>query len=263
MSAHSELPSPSIHASVALALLESVKVLDRPEELLIDEDVTVTMPRRLGLSQVVDAEVRRLQQLARRGGRLDLDTWAGLIGLVERRPDAPAVGRRAGSDLAKTVSGWVPTFPLSMTLRLTSRRCIRSGGHLFGEPVFRLNGEAEPLEPKGLVRPRIDLNSDTALINRMFALPEVLLPLLEGFLEGVVHGSKVLTLHRENVLPELPSWLLQKADGSPDTPSNAATADLDEGSGVHQQDVELASPGSPLDPDNGRGRDTSGERPPA
>jgi hypothetical protein len=230
MSVTTEVPSPSVHARVALALLLSVKALDRPGELLLDEDVKVTMPRRLGLSQVVDAEVRRLQQLARRGGRLDLDTWEGLVGLVERRPDAPRVGWRAGNDLAKTVSGWVPTFPLSMTLRVTSRRCIRSGGHLFGEPVFRHNGEAEPLEPKGPARPRIDLNSDTALINRMFAIPEVLLPLLEGFLEGIVDGARVLALRRENAWPELPSWLLERADGRGDPPPAEAPAESGPGS---------------------------------
>ena len=48
-----------ISAVVALTLLEVIKQQDIPSEVLESEDPTVTMPRRLGLSDVIEMQIRR------------------------------------------------------------------------------------------------------------------------------------------------------------------------------------------------------------
>lgn len=235
MPTQSEPPQPKVHARVALALLESLRIQDRPEVFLIDEDVNLTMPRRLGLSRVVEAEAQRLTQLARRGGRLDPESWEGLVELVARRPDASTVGRKTGADLARSAPGWVPRFPLGVALRLTTRRCLRSGGFLFGEPVFVGHGYAEAAEKKGLRSPRIHLNAQSQLVSRMNLFPDVILPLLEGFLEGIVEEQGILSLVREPGNAMQPSWLLEK------TPVPVESMDPVPSTGVNEETGRDAS----------------------
>lgn len=42
-----------------LILLETMRDMDRPEEYLEGEDVAVSMPRRLGLSDVIYTQIHR------------------------------------------------------------------------------------------------------------------------------------------------------------------------------------------------------------
>ena len=243
MSAKTQSAHPKVHAQVALALFESLRVLDLPEEILKEENITLTMPRRLGLSQVVDAEVRRLQQLARRGGRLDATTWEGLLNLVARRPDAAAVGRRAGVELASAASGWVPGFPLSVALRATSRRCVRAGKLLFKEPVFLRQGLAEPLEGTRVRRPRIQLNPATSLAAHVEAFPAVVLPLLEGLLVGVTEVRGLFCLQKDEAEDAaVAGWLVQ--------PIPPHETDPGEVSGVNEEDA-AESPAAVQDEDEG------------
>jgi hypothetical protein len=76
---------------VALRLLEVMRGLDLPTEVLEDEDPTRTMPRRLGLSDVVDRQIRTLREDVRKGVRVSDEEVQGLIRLVVRRPDAEDV----------------------------------------------------------------------------------------------------------------------------------------------------------------------------
>ena len=52
----------SITPLFPLILLETLRDRDRPEEVLEDEDVSVSLPRRLGLSDVVMVQIRRFQE---------------------------------------------------------------------------------------------------------------------------------------------------------------------------------------------------------
>ena len=54
---------------MALRLLEAIKAQDSPPEVFEDEDPTVTMPRRLGLSNVVERQIRTYRHFVRRGTR--------------------------------------------------------------------------------------------------------------------------------------------------------------------------------------------------
>lgn len=86
---------------VALSLLEALRSTDTPEELLEDEDLQSSLPRRLGLSDAVGAQIRRYEQLADGKDSLGAREVADLLVLVDRRPDARDVFGRAGRWLAR------------------------------------------------------------------------------------------------------------------------------------------------------------------
>ncbi|MGE0158448.1 MAG: hypothetical protein AB7T31_03495 [Gemmatimonadales bacterium] len=121
---------------MALRLLEVMRGLDSPKEVLEDEDPSRTMPRRLGLSDVVDRQIRTLREDVRRGARVSDDEVQGLIRLVVRRPDAEAVFNQAGRLLAERRSaGWRRLLPRRMRLSLARTRARRGLHKLFGRPM--------------------------------------------------------------------------------------------------------------------------------
>jgi hypothetical protein len=111
--------------------------LDLPPEILEDEDPTRTMPRRLGLSDVVDRQIRTLREDVRRKVRLADEEVQGLIRLVVRRPDAQAVFVQAGRLLAEgnRSAGWRRALPKAMRFWLARSRARRRLQSLFGRPM--------------------------------------------------------------------------------------------------------------------------------
>jgi predicted hydrocarbon binding protein len=91
----------TVAAAFPLALLESVRDHDHPDEVLEDEDVAVSLPRRLGLTGVVGAQIRRYEGDERAGRTVHMNEVASLIRLVLRRPDADPILREAGQRLAR------------------------------------------------------------------------------------------------------------------------------------------------------------------
>src|SRR5437773_6434490 len=87
-------------AALPVALLEATRSHDRPTEVLEDENVTLSLPRRLGLSNVVDTQIRRYEDAVRSGRRIPLDEFTSLLKLVLRRPDAEPILREAGARVA-------------------------------------------------------------------------------------------------------------------------------------------------------------------
>ncbi|MDT8368763.1 MAG: hypothetical protein RQ745_06120 [Longimicrobiales bacterium] len=105
---------PRIRARLALAILEVLQAQDAPTEFLEDENLSQTMPRRLGLSDVVERQVRVYRTAARRRERITDAQLNDLFQLVVRRPDAPEifwhVGRRmAGGDGERLLSRILPS----------------------------------------------------------------------------------------------------------------------------------------------------------
>ena len=80
-----------VSPDVALALLEALRDADVPTEHLKHEDVQQSLPRRLGLSPVVEANIRRYAALSRDGGSIRAQEVGELFQLVSRRPDARSV----------------------------------------------------------------------------------------------------------------------------------------------------------------------------
>ena len=128
---------PRIAAVVALTLLEVIRDQDAPTEVLEAEDPTHTMPRRLGLSNVIDSQIRRYREEAGRRGRITDEEFRDLVRLVIRRPDSEEVFRNAGAFLAGEVRppGWRGSLPRSIAYGLARRRARRRLGKLFGRRV--------------------------------------------------------------------------------------------------------------------------------
>ena len=129
--------SPRISALVALTLLEVIRYQDVPTEVLDSEDPSHTMPRRLGLSDVIDNQIRRYREESRGGGRVSDDEFRDLVRLVIRRPDSEEVFYHAGSILAAddSPSGWRGRLPRSWGFSLARRRVRRRLVKLFGRRV--------------------------------------------------------------------------------------------------------------------------------
>jgi hypothetical protein len=144
----------TVPPEVALALLESLRAADIPTEHLKHEDVQQSLPRRLGLSPVVEANIRRYAALARDGGSLRAQEVGELLQLVSRRPDARKVfsstGRRlARSELkrkrigARSVAGGLPTG--------VRRRLGLKGVYRIARQLAPAGGVRVESKPPGLV----------------------------------------------------------------------------------------------------------------
>lgn len=94
--AHTSSRDGEVAALFPLALLESVRSHDRPEEVLEDENLTASLPRRLGLSDVIHSQIRRYEEARRKGRPVPARELEDLIKLVIRRPDAEEVLDESG-----------------------------------------------------------------------------------------------------------------------------------------------------------------------
>ena len=84
---------------VALVLLESLRDVDTPAEVLEDEAFRISLPRRLGLSDVIDGQMRRYADMRKRRRQLEASEFLDLLRLIARRPDARMVFEAAGDRL--------------------------------------------------------------------------------------------------------------------------------------------------------------------
>jgi hypothetical protein len=133
MSQHAQNEEPRFDGTVAaafpLALLQAVRDHDHPDEVLEDEDVSVSLPRRLGLTGVVGAQIRRYESEQRAGRTVHMNEVANLIRLVLRRPDADPILRETGQRIARwrfrrTPRAWTAVLhrgPTALALRSARR----------------------------------------------------------------------------------------------------------------------------------------------
>ena len=127
-----------VSPSVGLTILEVIRSQDRPEEVLQDEDVSITMPRRLGLSDVIETQIRRYRDQVRRRHKMSDDELRDLIGLVIRRPDAEEVFVAVGSKLAEGDPRQVSShLPRRLAYAIARRRVKRRLSGLFGRSIVR------------------------------------------------------------------------------------------------------------------------------
>lgn len=122
---------------VALRLLEVMRDMDLPGELLEDEDPTQTIPRRFGLSDVVERQIRTFKEDVRKRVRLTDEEVQGLFRFVIRRPDSPAVFHRVGRLLADRArpSPWIRLLPRSAQFAIARARARRLLKRLFGRSL--------------------------------------------------------------------------------------------------------------------------------
>lgn len=90
-----------VSPAIALALLTALRASDTPAEVIEDESFRISLPRRLGLNEVVDRQMRRYSEINDRRGTISADEFASLLGLIDRRPDAGAIFAAAGRELGE------------------------------------------------------------------------------------------------------------------------------------------------------------------
>src|SRR5258705_13619998 len=87
-----------------LSLLEAVRTVDLPEGDLEAEFVAELRNKRLGLSDTVFAQIKRLTEAVRRRQPQSFDEAQGIAKLIGRRPHAEAVFREAGRPQVRPTS---------------------------------------------------------------------------------------------------------------------------------------------------------------
>lgn len=135
-----------VSPGIALALLHSLRATDTPDEVLEDESFRISLPRRLGLNEVIDAQMRRFEEMRDRGGALTPDEYGNLLRLIGRRPDADAVFGTAGARLAEE------RFPARRRVR-TGRRGGTAGRLGRRRLVRSMMGVAAALSPSARIVP--------------------------------------------------------------------------------------------------------------
>lgn len=93
--------TPSVSPVFPLLLLQTMRDLDRPEEVLEDEDITLSLPRRLGLSEVVRVQIDRFEKEVRHRRNQLPSQVEDLVRLVIKRPDAEEIFDEAGRRVAR------------------------------------------------------------------------------------------------------------------------------------------------------------------
>jgi len=133
---------------VALTLLQTLKSQDLPAEILDDENVSVTLPRRLGLSEAVEAQIRRYREDVRRRRRITDQEVIDLIRLVVRRPDSHEVFLTVGRELhgGPTRPGWRRILPRRLAHTLARRRIRQRLRYLMGRKLVNPSGPPFVLE---------------------------------------------------------------------------------------------------------------------
>lgn len=95
--------TPCILPVFPLLLLETMRDVDRPDEVLEGEDLAASLPRRLGLSDVIYLQIHKFREETKRKALQTPATVEDLIRLVIRRPDAGAIFEQAGRRVARWV----------------------------------------------------------------------------------------------------------------------------------------------------------------
>jgi predicted hydrocarbon binding protein len=119
-----------------LILLETMRDMDRPEEFMEDEDVARSMPRRLGLSDVVGVQIRRFQVEVRQKRPQAVSEVENLLTLVIRRPDADEIFMEAGRRMARYFWG-LRGGAMRGTIKLMPRPLALIAAHRAARRMFR------------------------------------------------------------------------------------------------------------------------------
>lgn len=134
--------TPCVLPTLPLELLETMRDMDRPDEVLENEELSASMPRRLGLSDIVHLQIHKLREEVRRGRPQTPASVEDLIRLVIKRPDAEEICVEAGRRVARRA--WEQKAAVTRrTVRLLPTGVRMRRARIAAERLFRkLNGTA-------------------------------------------------------------------------------------------------------------------------
>ncbi|MBD0318883.1 MAG: hypothetical protein ICV87_01020 [Gemmatimonadetes bacterium] len=134
--------TPSVTPLFPLLLLETLRDMDRPEEVLEGEDLTASMPRRLGLSDVVFTQIHRFREEVRRKRLQSAATVEDLIRLVIKRHDADEIFEEAGRRVARRIWEERPRAARRIVRLLPPALAVRSARRAAGRLFRQVQGTA-------------------------------------------------------------------------------------------------------------------------
>ena len=150
----------SVTALLPLSLLEAVRAHDRPDEVIEDEQFAISLPRRLGLTGVVDNQIRQYETASRSGRMVSMEEFVSLIKLVMKRPDAEAILRDTGHRMAENHFGKVANsyvralrlLPKGLMARAFRRSAQKLLKQMAGDAEIEVNGRppAARIQPNSL-----------------------------------------------------------------------------------------------------------------
>src|SRR5690606_2022838 len=129
----------NVTAAFPLALLESVRSHDRPGEILEDEDVSASLPRRLGLTGIIETQIFRYETAQKAGRSVRYDEVLNLFRLVMRRPDSEPILRETGQRLARWFFRRAPVIWTRILHRGPARLGLRSARRAATRALRELN----------------------------------------------------------------------------------------------------------------------------
>ena len=187
------LPSRSVDARLPLALLSAVQQQDTPPELLPDEHPRSLFPHRLGLSGVIDEQIRQFRRLARLRRGVDEAQVEALLGLIARRSDAGEVFTAAGRELAgfhfSGLMGALRRVVRRLPMALRRRAAVRTLRTAHGAFLVAtdLAVEPEPLEIRATDALSVRAGGEGAACQLYASLAASLLELSGAGATTVVH----------------------------------------------------------------------------
>ena len=149
-----------VSAVVALTILEVLQASDRPFEVFEEEDTSITMPRRLGLSDVVERRIRTYQEETKKGNKISDEEFVDLVRLVVKRPDSRAIFLECGARLAGKLPRRFWLVPRRLGLALAKRRTRKRLRALFGRRIGGFADGGFVLEGRSLLFIQSDSKGD-------------------------------------------------------------------------------------------------------
>ena len=205
-----------VAAVVGLALLEVIREQDLPSEVLDSEDPSITMPRRLGLSEVIERQIRRYRDEVKRGQRLADGEVVDLVRLVVRRPDSEEVFFYAGRILAGKQSsgrGLSRVLPRPLAFALARRKARQRLQRLFGRRVGGWAPGVFTMEGRALIFIQGDPGGDACLL-----VSGLCQGVLDRYLGGDVKVVHSLCESRKDALCRWTVFAERKAQASENAP---------------------------------------------
>jgi predicted hydrocarbon binding protein len=155
-----------------LAVLESVRAHDRPIEVLEEEDLASSLPRRLGLTGVVESQIHRYKLAQKRREKIPAEDVVNLLRLVLRRPDAEGILREAGYELARhqgrrflyRFAGLARVLPDAIRTRLAIRIVQRLMRRIGGGAALKVEPDPFRVEVSNALTARADETGTACVI---------------------------------------------------------------------------------------------------
>ena len=183
----------TVDALLPLSLLEGVRTIDRPIDDPDTEFVDELRNKRFGLSDTVQAQIRRYADAVRRSQRSAAEDVVALARLISRRPDAEAVFRAAGQFLAArayatvgaTTRRTVHVLPGFLARPLALRQVRRLAQRYLGGTLARVDGALVLDVPRPLTVDTPGERAGCAFYEAGFAALLALLTAHDGAVEHV------------------------------------------------------------------------------